>query len=303
MEGMITEVERFALNDGPGIRTTVFLKGCNMNCAWCHNPETISMKRDLHYYATKCISCYKCVYACPSKAHKRINNVHMFYPNLCVKCGRCAEVCYAGAMAISGKKMTTDEVMHEVLQDKPYYLTSGGGVTLSGGEVLCQREFAESIVDACHENGIEAAIESNLNFPWEKIEAFIKKLDLVMCDLKIDDSEQHRKWTGTGNEQIKETITALAQCGVPYIVRTPLIPGATDTDENIAAIAAFLKETDLNGAMLYYELLNFNPLGDMKYQSLRKKNPFAEAKPLPKARVEELKKVAELSGIRVLVEE
>ena len=157
-EGMITEIERFALNDGPGIRTTVFFKGCNMNCAWCHNPETISMKRDLHYYASKCISCYKCVYACPCKAQKRINNIHMYYPNLCVKCGKCAEICYAGAMAISGKKMTVAEVMHEVLQDKPYYLTSGGGVTLSGGEVLCQREFAEGIVDACHENGIKVAI-------------------------------------------------------------------------------------------------------------------------------------------------
>ena len=199
--------------------------------------------------------------------------------------------------------MSTDEVMHEVLQDKPYYLTSGGGVTLSGGEVLCQREFAESIVDACHENGIEAAVETNLNFPWEEIEDFIRKLDLVMCDLKIDDSEQHRKWTGADNFLIKETITALAQSGVPYIVRTPLIPGATDSDENIAAIAAFLKQTDKNGSMLTYELLNFNPLGDMKYQSLKKKNPFADAKPLPKARVEELKKVAESAGIRVRAEE
>ena len=302
-EGMITEIERFALNDGPGIRTTVFFKGCNMNCAWCHNPETISMKRDLHYYASKCISCYKCVYACPCKAQKRINNIHMYYPNLCVKCGKCAEICYAGAMAISGKKMTVAEVMHEVLQDKPYYLTSGGGVTLSGGEVLCQREFAEGIVDACHENGIKVAIESNLNFPWEEIESFIRKLDLVMCDLKIDDSTSHRKWTGADNTTIKASIASLAKSGTPFIVRTPLIPGATDSNENIAAIAAFLKEVDSNGSLLYYELLNFNPLGDTKYQSLKKKNPFAEARPLPKVRVEELKAIAEKAGIIVRAEE
>ena len=302
MEGMITEVERFALNDGPGIRTTVFLKGCNMNCAWCHNPETISMRRDLHYYASKCISCYKCVYACPSKAQKRINNVYVYYPNICVKCGKCADICYAGAMAISGKKVSTEDVMHEILQDKPYYLSSNGGVTLSGGEVLCQREFAESIVDACHENGIQTAIESNLNFSWEEIEPFIRKLDLVMCDLKLDDAEQHIKWTGVGNEVIKASIAALAESGVPFIVRTPLIPGATDTDENIAAIAAYLKEVNQKGTLLYYELLNFNPLGDTKYQSLKKKNPFAEARPLPARRVEELKKIAEKSGIPVRTE-
>ena len=302
MEGMITEVERFALNDGPGIRTTVFLKGCNMKCAWCHNPETISMRRDLHYYASKCISCYKCVYACPCKAQKRINNVHMYYPNLCVKCGRCAEICYAGAMVISGKKVTTEEVMHEIMQDKPYYLTSGGGVTISGGEVFCQREFAESIIDACRDNGIQTAVETNLNFPWEEIEPVIRKLDLVMCDLKINDSEEHKKWTGVGNETIKASLASLAQSGVPFIVRTPLIPGATDADENIAAIASYLKDINQNGSLLYYELLNFNPLGDTKYQSLKKKNPFSEARPLPEARLEQLKKIAGQAGIPVRTE-
>ena len=127
--GMITEIERFALNDGPGIRTTVFFKGCNMNCAWCHNPETIRCGRDLLYHANKCIGCYKCVYACPSKAHKRIDGVHRYFPNLCVKCGKCADICYAGAMEMSGRKATVREVMAEILQDKPYYQSSGGGVT------------------------------------------------------------------------------------------------------------------------------------------------------------------------------
>ena len=118
MNGMITEIERFALNDGPGIRTVVFFKGCNMNCAWCHNPETIRPSRELHYYAAKCIGCYKCVYACPSKAHKRINNEHRYFPNLCIKCGKCAEVCYANAMAVSGTKVSLEDVMNEIRQDK-----------------------------------------------------------------------------------------------------------------------------------------------------------------------------------------
>ncbi|MGN0987566.1 MAG: glycyl-radical enzyme activating protein [Otoolea sp.] len=302
MNGMITEIERFALNDGPGIRTTVFLKGCNMHCAWCHNPETISRNRELHYYANKCIGCYKCVYACPCKAQKRINNEHRFFPNLCVKCGKCADICYAGAMAVSGTKMNVKDVMKEILQDKPYYTTSGGGVTLSGGEVLCQQEFARAITDACHENGIPVGIETNLSFPWEQIAPFIETLDLIMCDLKLDDSEAHKKWTGIGNEVIKENIRQLANTGKPFLVRTPLIPGATDSDENIAGIAAFLKEADVNHTMLYYELLNFNPLGDTKYKSLLRKNPFADARPLPKERVKDLQEIAASTGIPTRIE-
>ena len=302
MTGMITEIERFALNDGPGIRTTVFFKGCNIHCAWCHNPENINRGRDLHYYASKCIGCYKCVYACPSKAHKRINNIHMFYPRLCVKCGKCAEVCYAEAMVMSGKKYTVDEAMAEILQDKPYYASSGGGVTLSGGEVLCQQEFASALTDACRAEGIPVGIESNLSFPWEQIQSFVEKLDLVMCDLKLADSEQHRHWTGIGNEQIVEDISRLAETGIPFIVRTPVIPGATDSDENIDKIAAFLAEADRNHTMLYYELLNYNPLGAAKYESLGRANPFAEAKPLPEGRMQQLKEIAEKHGISVRVD-
>ena len=302
MIGMITEVERFALNDGPGIRTVVFLKGCNMKCAWCHNPETIGANRDLLYYADKCISCYKCVYACPSKAHKRINNVHMFYPNLCVRCGKCAEICYAGAMVLSGKKATTEEVMAEIVQDKPYYKNSGGGVTLSGGEVFCQPEFAESLIDACHAEGIPVGVETNLNHLWTSIRPILEKTDLVMCDLKLDDSEAHRKWTGAGNETIKENIIHLAESGRPFLVRTPLIPGATDSDENIAGIARFLRQADSSGTMLYYELLNFNPLGDIKYRSMKRSNPFHEARPLPEARVKELREIAAREQIPVRAE-
>jgi pyruvate formate lyase activating enzyme len=251
------------------------------------------------YYANKCISCYKCVYACPSKAQKRISNIHMYYPNLCVRCGKCADICYAGAMAVSGKTMSVGQVMDEILQDLPYYRNSGGGVTLSGGEVLCQQAFAQELTDACHAQQISVGIESNLNFPWEQIEPFVRSLDLVMCDLKLADSAAHRRWTGTGNEQIRANIAALARTGIPYIVRTPVIPGATDTEENIGQIAAFLKETNGQGTLQYYELLNFNPLGSGKYESLHRTNPFAGAKPLPAARLQALKAAAEQAGIPV----
>lgn len=301
-EGILTEIERFALNDGPGIRTVVFFKGCNMNCAWCHNPETIRKNKELHYYTEKCISCYKCVYACPSKAQKRLSNEHRFFPNLCVTCGKCAEICYAGAMAVSGNKCRIEDIMQEIIQDKPYYTNSGGGVTLSGGEVLCQQEFADALTDACHAEGISVGIETNLNFPWNQIAPFLEKVELVMCDLKLFDNEAHQKWTGTGNEQIKENIRQLAQHNIPFLVRTPLIPGATDTNENISQIAEFLASVDPTHQMLYYELLNFNPLGDIKYRSLRRTNPFSSAKPLPQSRLNELRKLAASTGISVRME-
>lgn len=298
---LITEIERFALNDGPGIRTSVFFKGCNMACKWCHNPETIRPRQDLHYYADKCIGCYKCVYACPSKAQKRINNEHRYFKNICVRCGKCAEICYAGAMVLGGRKMTAEEVMEEIIQDKSYYRTSGGGVTLTGGEVLCQEEFAAELTAMCHQEGISVGIETNLNFPWDTIQDFIKSVDLVMCDIKLFDAEEHRKWTGADNERILGNITKLDASGIPYIVRTPLIPGATDQDTNIRAIAEFL--ANLSGkSRMYYELLNFNPLGSSKYESLGLKNPFQGTKPLPKSRVEELKKIAEGTGIVVRTE-
>lgn len=302
MEALITEIERFALNDGPGIRTTVFFKGCNMNCRWCHNPETIRSGRDLMYYASKCIGCYKCVYACPSKAQKRINNVHVFFPNICVKCGKCASICYAGAMALCGKKYTVDEVMREVVQDKAYYLSSSGGVTLSGGEVLCQKEFAKELIDACHSEGISIGIETNLNFEWDDIKGIIESVDLVMCDVKLLDNDSHMKWTGAGNKNILDNIKKLAKTNKPFIVRTPLIPDVTDNAENIKGIAQFLKQADINNSMLYYELLNFNPLGATKYESISKPNEFKDAKPICKSKVISLAEIAEKTGIKVKTE-
>ncbi len=298
---LVTDVQRFSLNDGPGIRTTVFFKGCNMNCAWCHNPETIRVKQDLHYHKSKCIGCYKCVYACPSKAHKRINGEHRYFPNLCVKCGKCAQVCYAGAMEMSGSTKTVEDIMFEIVQDKSYYLSSKGGVTLSGGEVLCQQAFASALTAVCHAEGIKVGVETNLNFPWEEISSTLKEMDIIMCDLKIFDNDTHKKWTAVENTQIIENIRHIDALGIPYIVRTPLIPDVTDSDENITAIVDFLS-TLKSGNRLYYELLNFNPLGANKYESLSRKNPFQDAKPLPHSRLKELKAMAESKGVPTRIE-
>ncbi|MEN6314828.1 MAG: glycyl-radical enzyme activating protein [Clostridiaceae bacterium] len=296
MDGIITDIQRFSLNDGPGIRTTVFFKGCSMRCAWCHNPETLSPVKDLHYYERNCIGCGKCAEVCGTGAHYFSGGKHIFDRSLCLNCGKCANACYPDALVISGRKMSVKDVMEEILQDKAYYLDSGGGVTLSGGEVLCQQEFAAELVYACHENGIEVGVETNLYKPFNEIEQFLGMVDLVMLDIKLFDNEQHKKWTGVENSMILENVKKLSELGKPIIVRTPLIIGVTDTDENLKYIAMFIQ--GIKG-VLRYELLNFNPLGTSKYASLGKENMFGKTRPLPQKRLDEI--IAMLSEYSVAV--
>lgn len=274
MKHLITDIQRFSLNDGPGIRTTVFFKGCNMRCAWCHNPETLSTDQDLMFYPQRCIGCGKCFSACPVGAHKVENGVHVIDRTVCQKCGKCAAVCYAEALVMSGREMTVDEIMSEIRQDKAYYEASGGGVTLSGGEVLCHSDFATSLARACHAEGISVAIETNLSLPYERVLPLLREVDVLMADLKLFDDEAHKKYTGLSNKTILENLTRITD--IPLIVRTPLIPNVTATAENLRAIASFLSGKE---NLIYYQLLNFNPLGDVKYQSLDAHNPFAADRP------------------------
>ena len=267
MTGIITEIQRFSLNDGDGIRTTVFFKGCNMRCRWCHNPETFEFSPTL-----------------------------LRYPEKCIGCGHCGD-CPTGARTISGREVTVEDIMREVRQDAAYYRNSGGGVTLSGGEVMCQAGFAREVALACKAEEIEVGVETNLSLDWEKMSGLIDLCGLVMCDLKIADPELHKRWTKVGNEKIIENLEKLSESGRCWILRTPLIPGATDSDENIAAIAKIAAKLKPES----WELLNFNPLGGAKYNALGIKNHFEGRKPLGKSRLAELKSVAEGSGRKVVI--
>lgn len=280
MKHLVTDIQRFSLNDGPGIRTTVFFKGCNMHCTWCHNPETLSFDRDLMFYPSKCIGCGKCFSVCPEGAHRMENGVHVIDRKRCQKCGRCAEVCYAEALAMSGREMSVEEILREVRQDKAYYDASGGGVTLSGGEVLCHTELATELARACHREGISVAIETNLSFPYEQISPLLSEVDVVMADLKLFDDGAHRRYTGVSNQQTLENLGRITE--IPLIVRTPLIDGVTATRENLCAIAEFL-EGKKN--LVCYQLLNFNPLGASKYQGLDRANDFSALRPYTEAQM------------------
>ncbi len=274
MKHLITDIQRFSLSDGPGIRTTVFFKGCNMRCAWCHNPETLSPHEDLLFYPAKCIGCGKCFSACPTGAQKVADGRHIIDRTLCVKCGKCTEACYAEALVMSGREMTVEEILREVRQDKAYYEASGGGVTLSGGEVLCHVEFATTLAKACRREGISVAIETNLSFPYAHVKPLLDEVDVVMADVKLFDDEAHKTWTGVSNKNILENLAKITD--IPLIVRTPLIPGVTATESNLRAIAKSLASKK---NLVYYQLLNFNPLGASKYAGLDTENKFIEARP------------------------
>ena len=298
MKHLITDIQRFSLNDGPGIRTTVFFKGCNMRCAWCHNPETLSMSQDLMFYPSKCIGCGKCFDTCPVHAHNLENGVHIIDREICAKCGKCADICYAEALMMSGKEMTVEQIMSEIRQDKAYYDGSNGGVTLSGGEVLCHTEFATEIARACRKEGFSVAIETNLSMPYDHISSLLNEVDIIMADLKLFDDGMHKKYTGLSNKNTIENIIKISD--IPMIIRTPLIDGVTATKENLRSIAKLLEGKE---NLIYYQLLNFNPLGASKYQSLDKANDFSTLRPYTDEQMKTFKDALSDINIKVKVGE
>ena len=294
MQGTVTNIQRFSIHDGPGIRTTVFLKGCNLRCFWCHNPETLRYRPELQIFLDRCIGCGECFNRCPNGAHVVVDGHREFHRQLCVGCGQCAETCYAEALVLVGEIKTVDEVVGEVLRDRPFYETSQGGITLSGGEPLLQRDFSYAILERCRQEDIHTAIETAANFPWERVSSILPVTDLVMMDIKMMDSSKHRDCTGVPNELILDNAMRLGQCSQPLIVRTPIIPGINDTPEEVAAIAEFVAKLP---NLLYYDLLPFHPMAKSKYTSLDMAYRAKEIKSPSKEHMDALTKVAQGLGI------
>lgn len=291
--GIVTDIQRFSLNDGPGIRTTVFLKGCNARCQWCHNPETFSLLPELMIYPDRCFGCGACVDFDLARMEKGLP------PPREELTLASASRCFSGALTVSGREMTVEEVMHEVTQDIAYYASSGGGVTISGGECLMQPAFTRDILTACRARDIHTALETNLMYPWEALAELMPLLDLIMADIKLPDSVTHQQYTGLDNTQVLDNLKRLGESGAAMIIRTPVIPGVNDEEAVIRAIA---RQAAMSGdGLQYYELLNFNPLGASKYQGLSKTNLFANRKPLPQQRMQELADAAGQTGIPVRI--
>ena len=307
MDGVVFSIQRFSIHDGPGIRTTVFLKGCTLRCFWCHNPEGIHPKPDLQFFPDRCIGCNECVKACKHGATYILNDVRIFDREKCVVCGECVETCYAGARVLTGKHMTVEEVVSEVLQDRAFYETSNGGVTLSGGEPIMQPEFSLALLSRCKAEGIHTAIETAGNVPWENEERMLPVTDLIMMDLKHMDSAKHRWATGVPNERILAAARKFALTDKPIIFRIPVIPTVNDTVEEVGAISAYVRELvelrNQNGGdgdhTISLELLPFHRLAGDKYRSLDMDYRAKDLKTLSKEQMASLTEAARANQIEV----
>jgi pyruvate formate lyase activating enzyme len=262
--GIVTDIQRFSVHDGPGIRTTVFLKGCNLRCWWCHNPETLRAGPELQVWPERCIGCRACADVCKAGAHRFSAEGHIYDRGFCTSCGRCASACFAEGLVLIGRSMTVDEVVAAALLDVPFY-GDAGGVTVSGGEPVCQADFARAVLSALRAHRVRTAVETNLAWPWDRGAGVIAEADLVMFDVKCSEDDLHRAGSGAGNAHVLANLRRLAETGVPCIARTPVVPGFNDTPEEIAQIAGLVAVLD---NLLYYELLPFHPLGEGKYASL-----------------------------------
>ncbi len=265
MKGLVFDIQRFCTHDGPGIRTTVFMKGCTLNCAWCHNPESISPKKELQTYFYKCIGCGACIEACPEGCHSIVDGTRVFNRDCCSACGACVEECYSGALVMAGEEISPQEVFGEILKDETFYKSSGGGVTFSGGEPLMQVDFISETLRLCRDRGIHTAVDTAGNIGFSNFEKVIPYTDLFLFDVKIMDDALHREYTGSGNALILENLINLDKFNVPITVRIPVIGGVNDDNENFHQIAKFIsKLKNVNEV----DILPYHSLGKGKLESL-----------------------------------
>jgi len=262
--GIVTHIQRFSVHDGPGIRTTIFLKGCQMRCPWCHNPETYRRQPEIQVFPERCIGCKACAEVCRQSAHEFTAAGHVYHRDRCVACGECVDTCYAQSLVRVGETRTAETVVAEVLSDRPFYQPDGGA-TISGGEPLVQAEFTRAILELCRREGIHTAVESNLAWPWEVVAQLVPLVDLFLVDIKLLDDTAHRAWTGMSNAPVLENLRQLDDCGKPLVIRTPVISGVNNRPDDIEAIADFLATL---ASVEQYDLLPYHPLGTGKYEAL-----------------------------------
>jgi len=283
VEGTVFDVQRYSLDDGPGLRTAVFLKGCPLRCAWCANPESQRVIPELLLFPNNCIACGACIDICAADS-RRLDADHIAWDRKsCTRCGNCAEICPAHATVWSGVRRAAGDVLREALSDSAFY-EDGGGLTLTGGEPLLQPIFAEAILRLAKADRLNTAIETTGNAPWETLETVSPYVDLWLFDLKHMDSPAHRKWTGLGNELILSNLRRLAASGAPIRVRMPLIPEVNSIEVNLRQTGEFLAQ--LGGAVQSLDLLPYHKLARAKYEALGQSPKFYDAALMPDNQVE-----------------
>ena len=282
---VIFNIQKCSIHDGSGLRTLVFFKGCPLRCKWCANPESQDYAAEIMESPVRCIGCGACSEVCPQSASADDFTIDR---TLCINCGKCVEVCYAESKKIAGKNYTIDELYEEIEKDKPFYSLFGGGVTFSGGEPLTHSEYLRDIAEKCHEKGIDVMVESCGHGQFEKFKMALPYIDSMFMDIKHIDSDIHREMTGDGNELILANIKKISEYGVPITIRTPVIPGFTDSEENIIGIAEFVGGLP---SVKEYELLAYHNFGQPKYKALGRSYLLEDVEPPSDERMRELVKV------------
>jgi len=287
-KAVVTDIQRFSIHDGPGIRTTVFLKGCTLACRWCHNPECIRPYSEIGFDARRCLGCFECERVCPREAILREPEVRIDRLR-CDRCGLCVEACPPGALSRVGEAWTAGAIREAVLRDTDHYGQSGGGVTFSGGEPLRYARFLEPLVERLHADGVHVTVETAGAVPYEGARGCLLAADLVLFDLKSMDPVVHREWTGSDNAVVLDTFRRAVREGARIVPRMPLVPGVNDGRENLAATAGFLRRHGFGSLVL----LPYHRLGEGK---LRRIDPPVEPPALRPARPEDLERAAAVLG-------
>jgi pyruvate formate lyase activating enzyme len=296
VSALIFNIMRFATRDGPGIRTSVFFKGCPLSCWWCHNPEGRRFSPDRLYFEERCRHCLDCAAECPQHAIREVDGA-VCTSDACTLCGRCAEACMAEARQIAGRRYSLAELIAEVEKDIVFFDDSGGGVTLTGGEPLAQPEFAAAFLDLCRERGIRTTIETCGFAQPDTFRGVAHRADLVLFDLKLVDTEKHRQYTGVSNRPVFANLETLLASGRPAVVRVPLVPGINDGADDIAAFAAYFGHVRPQRI----ELLPFHRIGGDKYRRLGLDYKMSGTPPPAQADIERFRDTLVRAGLNVTV--
>jgi pyruvate formate lyase activating enzyme len=295
-KGIVFDIKKFSIHDGPGIRTTVFFKGCPLSCWWCHNPESQASEPELVFRESRCIRCGSCLEVCAQGAISWDGDVVSTAGERCTLCGDCVQVCYAEAREIAGQEMTVAQVMTEIERDIPFYDESGGGVTFSGGEPLFQLDFLLALLQACKEKEIHTAVDTCGFAPWKAFDDIREHVDLFLYDLKLMDDAKHRKFTGVSNELILRNLEMLSERGHDIFLRVPIVPGINDDDEHIRQIGTFAADLPhLNRV----DILPYHHIALEKYKRLNKVYSLPEARPPSDERMTEIAQILEEFGLQV----
>ena len=297
IKGTVFNIQKFSVNDGPGIRTTVFLKGCPLRCLWCHNPESKSAKPEIFYDSRKCIGCGRCAAACEYGCHTFENGEHIFHRDDCIACGKCAEACAPQALEVAGTEKTVDEVIADVMKDKAFYDNSGGGITVSGGEPMFQFEFTYALLKEAKARGLHTCMETcgyAREEDYRKISEFV---DIFLFDYKETDSARHKEFTGASNELILKNLHMLDEMGCKTVLRCPIIPSLNDRDDHFEGIA---KTANSLKNVLEINIEPYHPLGSGKSEMLGKEYALKDLSFTDNGEVELwMEKIRKLTSVEV----